>query len=49
MIQADRHFPKPTSKPKNGIRSILAHPARLLRFLGPGLVTSAADDDPSGL
>ena len=24
-------------------------PARLLRYLGPGLVTGAADDDPSGI
>src|SRR5258708_40210543 len=49
MIQAARRSTRPTSTPKNRIRSILAHSARLLRFLGPGLVTGAADDDPSGI
>jgi len=49
MIQADRHSPKPTSKPEKRLRTLVAHPARLLRFLGPGLVTGAADDDPSGI
>ena len=49
MIQAARRFPKPTSKPENRLRSLVAYPARLLRFLGPGLVTGAADDDPSGI
>src|SRR5690348_12226235 len=45
MIQAARPSPKPTSKSGKRLRSLVAHPARLLRFLGPG----AADDDPSGI
>ena len=49
MIQAARRSPKPTSKPGNRLRSLVAHPAHWLRFLGPGLVTGAADDDPSGI
>lgn len=49
MIQAARGSPKPTSKSEKRLRSLVAHPARLLRFLGPGLVTGAADDDPSGI
>jgi NRAMP (natural resistance-associated macrophage protein)-like metal ion transporter len=49
MIQAERHSPKPTSSPTNRLQSLLVHPARLLRFVGPGLVTGAADDDPSGI
>lgn len=49
MIQAARRSPRPTSKPEKRLRSLVAHPARLLRFLGPGLVTGAADDDPSGI
>jgi NRAMP (natural resistance-associated macrophage protein)-like metal ion transporter len=47
MIQAARRLPKSTSKPKNRIAII--YRARLLRFLGPGLVTGAVDDDPSGI
>jgi Mn2+/Fe2+ NRAMP family transporter len=47
MIQAARRLPKPTSKPENRIAIIKR--TRLLRFLGPGLVTGAADDDPSGI
>jgi hypothetical protein len=49
MIQAARPSPKPTSKSGKRLRSLVAHPARLLRFLGPGLVTGTADDDPSGI
>ncbi len=49
MIQAARRSAKPTSKPRNRLRSLVAYPAGLLRFLGPGLVTGAADDDPSGI
>ena len=36
-------------KGKPGQRSMRALGARLLRTLGPGLTTSAADDDPSGI
>ena len=43
MIQGARRSPKPASKPRNRPRSLVAHPARWLRFLGPGLVTGAAD------
>ena len=41
---ADRHEPKPVAPPASSswIRS-------LLRSLGPGLITGAADDDPSGI
>ena len=49
MIQAARRSPKPPRKPEKRLRSLLAQPARWLRFLGPGLVTGAADDDPSGI
>jgi Mn2+/Fe2+ NRAMP family transporter len=49
MIQVARRSPKPTSKSEKRIRSLVAHPARLLRFLGPGLVTGAADDVPTGI
>jgi Mn2+/Fe2+ NRAMP family transporter len=49
MIQAARRSPKPASKPEKRLRSLVAHPARLLGFLGPRLVTGAADDDPSGI
>jgi NRAMP (natural resistance-associated macrophage protein)-like metal ion transporter len=49
MIQAARPSPKQTKTPKTRIPAVIAHPARLLRFLGPGLVTGAADDDPSGI
>jgi NRAMP (natural resistance-associated macrophage protein)-like metal ion transporter len=49
MIQAARRSPKPNSTPEKRLRSLAKHPARLLRFLGPGLVTGAADDDPSGI
>jgi NRAMP (natural resistance-associated macrophage protein)-like metal ion transporter len=36
------------SEPKPGLRSRL-HAAPLLKQLGPGLITGAADDDPSGI
>src|SRR2546430_12326692 len=36
------------SDPKPGLRSRL-HSAPLLKQLGPGLITGAADDDPSGI
>ena len=36
------------SKPKPGLRARL-HTAPLLKQLGPGLITGAADDDPSGI
>src|ERR1700751_2275217 len=49
MIQAARRSAKPTSKRRNRLRSLVANPSRLLRYLGPGLVTGAADDDPSGI
>jgi NRAMP (natural resistance-associated macrophage protein)-like metal ion transporter len=35
-------------KPKSGLRGRL-HTAPLLKQLGPGLITGAADDDPSGI
>src|SRR5437868_2154001 len=35
-------------KPKSGLRSRV-HAAPLLKQLGPGLITGAADDDPSGI
>ena len=47
MLQAARRSPKPASKPEKRLRSLVAHPARLLGFLGPGLITGAANDDPS--
>src|ERR1700754_3870000 len=34
--------------PKSGLRGRL-HGAPLLKQLGPGLITGAADDDPSGI
>jgi Mn2+/Fe2+ NRAMP family transporter len=49
MIQGARRSTKPASKPRNRPRSLVAHPAHWLRFVGPGLVTGAADDDPSGI
>jgi Mn2+/Fe2+ NRAMP family transporter len=49
MIHDARRSPKPTSQPEKRLRSLVAQPARLVRFLGPGLVTGAADDDPSGI
>src|SRR5438309_9618353 len=36
------------SEPKPGLRARL-HAAPLLKQLGPGLITGAADDDPSGI
>jgi NRAMP (natural resistance-associated macrophage protein)-like metal ion transporter len=36
------------SKPKAGLRARV-HTAPLLKQLGPGLITGAADDDPSGI
>src|SRR3954463_4164790 len=36
------------SKPKTGLRTRV-HTAPLLKQLGPGLITGAADDDPSGI
>ena len=36
------------SEPKPGLRARL-HTAPLLKQLGPGLITGAADDDPSGI
>jgi NRAMP (natural resistance-associated macrophage protein)-like metal ion transporter len=36
------------TKPKPGLRARL-HTAPLLKQLGPGLITGAADDDPSGI
>src|SRR5450631_73411 len=36
------------SEPKPGLRARL-HTAHLLKQLGPGLITGAADDDPSGI
>lgn len=49
MIQGARRSTKPASKPRSRPRSLVAHPAHWLRFVGPGLVTGAADDDPSGI
>ena len=49
MIQVARHSPKPASSPTNCPWSLFVHPTRLLRLVGPGLVTGAADDDPSGI
>jgi Mn2+/Fe2+ NRAMP family transporter len=34
---------------QNNMRRFLHHPHRLWRQLGPGLITGAADDDPSGI
>src|SRR5436189_1477995 len=31
------------------MRALAQHPWRLLRLLGPGLITGASDDDPSGI
>jgi len=36
------------NRPKSGLRSRV-HSAPLLKQLGPGLITGAADDDPSGI
>jgi NRAMP (natural resistance-associated macrophage protein)-like metal ion transporter len=45
---AVRSSPRPKSSSADHF-SFLAYPWRLLRYLGPGLVTGAADDDPSGI
>ena len=39
---------RPQSRPKSRLRSRL-HAAPLLKQLGPGIITGAADDDPSGI
>jgi NRAMP (natural resistance-associated macrophage protein)-like metal ion transporter len=49
MVPAAQPRLKPSTEPQNRIQSVIARPVRLLRFLGPGLITGAADDDPSGI
>jgi NRAMP (natural resistance-associated macrophage protein)-like metal ion transporter len=44
-----RRLPQPKIILANRVQSLLAYPAHLLGYLGPGLVTGAADDDPSGI
>ena len=50
MLQAARRSPKPASKPEKRLRSLVAHPARLLGFLGPRLESPALRTTiPSGI
>jgi Mn2+/Fe2+ NRAMP family transporter len=50
MVNAARpRSSKPTTQSRSRISTIIARPMQLLYFLGPGLVTGAADDDPSGI
>src|SRR5476651_2523697 len=39
--------PKPRAKPHRGVKQ--PERPKLLRILGPGLITGASDDDPSGI
>lgn len=41
--------PRPHSLPAVAVTLPVAHATTILRTLGPGLVTGAADDDPSGI
>lgn len=41
--------PQPHSQPATAVTLPVAHATTMLRTLGPGLVTGAADDDPSGI
>jgi NRAMP (natural resistance-associated macrophage protein)-like metal ion transporter len=43
------HRPNPKSSPTDHYQSLVGYPSRFLRYLGPGLITGAADDDPSGI
>jgi len=49
MIQAARRSPKPASKPRNRPPVARCASGSVASLPGPGLVTGAADDDPSGI
>ena len=44
-----RHPPNPKSSPTDHYQSLVGYPSRCLRYLGRGLITGDADDDPSGI
>ena len=46
---SDSRAAEPVTAPKDGVTDPAGKPASLLKRLGPGLVTGAADDDPSGI
>ncbi|MBV8358203.1 MAG: divalent metal cation transporter [Deltaproteobacteria bacterium] len=48
MVQTALSQQASTTSPRR-IEKILSFPGRLVRSLGPGLITGAADDDPSGI
>ena len=42
-------LPRPGGARRLAWRRIMQAPLRLLRFIGPGVITGASDDDPSGI